>query len=136
MLVLTDFLLLASQSRTRIGTTGGETSFVITQRTAKMHKFLGAKFETQDPLSFETLFAGKSKRTVAIGFFEILNIKSKNCIDLHQSKAYADITLKKHPVRPLACLYTCCFPVPSSVQSISFCKRFLFVMDLWTDLCF
>jgi len=88
---------MSSQSRTRIGTTGGETSFVITQRTAKMHKFLGAKFETQDPLSFETLFAGKSKRTVAIGFFEILNIKSKNCIDLHQSKAYADITLKKHP---------------------------------------
>jgi len=69
----------------------------ITKRTATMHAFLEKQFTADNvpELSFNKLFAGKAKHTVAVGFFELLNIRSKNCINLTQPKPYEDITITK-----------------------------------------
>jgi len=70
----------------------------ITKNTKGMHDFLAKKFSEAGPrgsLSFQNLFAGKSAHAAAIGFFELLNIKSKNCVELKQTQAYGDIMIRK-----------------------------------------
>jgi len=68
----------------------------ITQRTAAMHTFLEKRFTASVPqLSFNSLFENKKKRTVAVGFFELLNIRSKNCINMSQAVSYGDIVITK-----------------------------------------
>uniref|UniRef100_A0A6B2L1K0 Rad21/Rec8-like protein N-terminal domain-containing protein n=1 Tax=Arcella intermedia TaxID=1963864 RepID=A0A6B2L1K0_9EUKA len=83
-------------------TTGEETdkseAFVITKRTAAMHQFLDKKFsEGQADLTFQQLFVGKKRRTVTVAFFELLNIRTKNCINLEQAEHYQDIKITKTP---------------------------------------
>lgn len=76
---------------------GREGELVVTKRTAAMHKFLGTKFDESDStsLEFQPLFADKKKRTVAIAFFELLSITSKDCLSIHQEKPYAPISITK-----------------------------------------
>jgi len=64
----------------------------ITKRTAAMHEFLAKRFTPEHPaLSFFEMMVRKKKRTVAVGFFELLNIRSKNCVNMEQEQPYGDI---------------------------------------------
>jgi len=76
----------------------GERKVIITKRTSAMHEFLSRKFTdvgAKANLSFNNLFQNKSRHAAAIAFFELLNIKSKNCIDIKQKEPYGDLQIKK-----------------------------------------
>eukprot|EP01128_Nolandella_sp_AFSM9_P004272 TRINITY_DN1891_c0_g1_i1.p1 TRINITY_DN1891_c0_g1~~TRINITY_DN1891_c0_g1_i1.p1 ORF type:complete len:504 (+),score=172.11 TRINITY_DN1891_c0_g1_i1:1588-3099(+) len=79
--------------------TGGADShdLVVTKRTAAMHQFLNKKFEASQStsLQFQDLFGDKKKRTVAIAFFELLSIASKDCVSVKQKEPFANITVTK-----------------------------------------
>jgi len=70
---------------------------VITHRTAAVHQFLTKNFDESGnvPLSFLGLIKDKRLSTVAITFFELLNIRSKNCINCQQDQFYGDIIISK-----------------------------------------
>jgi cohesin complex subunit SCC1 len=75
-----------------------ERKVVITKRTSAMHEFLSRKFTeagVKTALSFNSLFETKSRHAAAIAFFELLNIKSKDCIDVKQKEPYGDLLIKK-----------------------------------------
>jgi len=77
-----------------------EDRFRPTKNTKAMFAFLARKFEeapasSKGSLSFNTLFSGRSAHAAAVGFFELLSLKSKNGVDLKQKEAYGDIFVKK-----------------------------------------
>jgi cohesin complex subunit SCC1 len=65
------------------------------ERTQKMGQYLEKSFSTEERLSFNALFEGKNKRTVAVAFFELLVLKSNKLIDLQQDEPYGDIIITK-----------------------------------------
>eukprot|EP01126_Amoeba_proteus_P067293 TRINITY_DN9902_c0_g1_i2.p1 TRINITY_DN9902_c0_g1~~TRINITY_DN9902_c0_g1_i2.p1 ORF type:complete len:203 (-),score=70.75 TRINITY_DN9902_c0_g1_i2:59-613(-) len=75
------------------GESRGNQTFVITKRTAAMHEFIKKRLTTtkEEELKFGSILEGKKRKTVAIAFFELLGIKSKNCINLVQEKPYGEI---------------------------------------------
>jgi len=71
---------------------------VITHRTAAVHQFLTRNFEVSgdQPLSLIALLRDKKRNTAAITFFELLNIRSQNCINVRQDDVnYGDIFITK-----------------------------------------
>jgi len=71
--------------------------FTITRRTKEMHDFLAERFKRaggpKPALVFQHLFNTREK--AALAFFELLNIKSKGCVDVKQEAPYGDITISK-----------------------------------------
>jgi len=70
---------------------------VITHRTAAVYEYLTKNFDEtgNQNLSFLDLIKDKKRSTVAITFFELLNIRSKNCINVKQDQFYGDIIISK-----------------------------------------
>jgi chromatin segregation and condensation protein Rec8/ScpA/Scc1 (kleisin family) len=63
-----------------------------------MHTFLARNFDAQpgvSELSFSTMANNKARKVVAATFFELLVLKSKSYVELHQDKPYADILVAK-----------------------------------------
>eukprot|EP01125_Pyxidicula_operculata_P020867 TRINITY_DN7840_c0_g1_i1.p1 TRINITY_DN7840_c0_g1~~TRINITY_DN7840_c0_g1_i1.p1 ORF type:complete len:512 (-),score=112.76 TRINITY_DN7840_c0_g1_i1:91-1626(-) len=69
--------------------------FNITSRTAAMHQVLTKRFGEGTLLTFSEVFANKKRRAVAVGFFEILNIRAKGCIQVSQQEPYGEIMMTK-----------------------------------------
>jgi hypothetical protein len=77
-------------------TPGKSTSW--SQHTQRMHTFLARNFDAQagvTELSFATMANDKARKVVAATFFELLVLKSKSYVELHQDKPYADILVAK-----------------------------------------
>lgn len=66
--------------------------------TQRMHTFLARNFDAQPDvteLSFAAMAEGKVRKVVAATFFELLVLKSKSYVELHQDEPYADILVAK-----------------------------------------
>ncbi|PRP85184.1 double-strand-break repair protein [Planoprotostelium fungivorum] len=65
------------------------------ERTIKMHNYLGTLFNDSDELKYLKMVENKPKRVVIGTFFEILVLKTKDVIDVRQDQPYKDITITK-----------------------------------------
>jgi len=87
----------APPSKEEIPTTKEEELEEITHRTSAVYNILSSKFDEfgdfDQPLSLKDLMADKKRSTVAVTFFELLNIRSKDCILLKQEEFYGDIII-------------------------------------------
>jgi cohesin complex subunit SCC1 len=65
--------------------------------TQRMHTFLAKNFDegNQEELSFAKMAEGNVRKVVAATFFELLVLKSKSYIEVHQDEAYGDIFVAK-----------------------------------------
>ncbi|KAH6831277.1 Rad21/Rec8-like family protein [Perilla frutescens var. hirtella] len=72
-------------------------------RTRMTASYLGRKFlhkkrrKDEQVLSLSHILAGKTKKESTIMFYEILVLKTRNCIDVQQETAYCDILLRETP---------------------------------------
>eukprot|EP01100_Stratorugosa_tubuloviscum_P002797 TRINITY_DN1661_c0_g1_i1.p1 TRINITY_DN1661_c0_g1~~TRINITY_DN1661_c0_g1_i1.p1 ORF type:complete len:657 (+),score=301.52 TRINITY_DN1661_c0_g1_i1:7-1977(+) len=67
-----------------------------TDKTERMRNYLNYNFTQVGPnLSYNDLIRGKSRRTIAISFFELLVLKSRNYIQTQQVEPYGDIIISK-----------------------------------------
>jgi cohesin complex subunit SCC1 len=65
------------------------------KRTRKMHQFLSNTLVDDKPLQFNEMVQGKSRKTAACIFYELLVLKTTDYIDVQQDQPYADITISK-----------------------------------------
>jgi len=67
------------------------------ERTRKMHKFLDKTFyeERVDQLHYFDMIQDKRRKVVVGTFFELLVLKSRGIIDVHQEAPYSDIIITK-----------------------------------------
>jgi len=59
--------------------------------TVKVFKLLQRQFQTKDVVSYNTIARGTKRRTAAGCFFELLQLKTWDYIELQQSEAFGDI---------------------------------------------
>lgn len=67
------------------------------KRTANMLRLCQGVLENTDSITYQSLAEGKNKRTVASCFFEILQLKTWDRIDLHQDDPYGLIQIARGP---------------------------------------
>lgn len=72
-----------------------EAPFPNTQKSRQFKQFLDAKFEQSSQLSLNTLTQGKSRLVVAGCFFELLQFKSHDLVNLVQDVPYGDVLIEK-----------------------------------------
>jgi len=95
----------------------------ITKRTAAMHEFVAKRFTPDVPrLSFFEMMARKKKRIVAVAFFELLNIRSKNCINMEQEQPYEDIIITQTVIMDYCCTVLIFTGKFCKAYGISICK--------------
>lgn len=70
-----------------------ETVTQLSERSQRMHVYLQKNVNEERKLNFDEHFEGKKKRTVAISFWTLLELKSKNYIDLEQDRPYGNIVV-------------------------------------------
>mmetsp|Transcript_638 Transcript_638/g.2253 ORF Transcript_638/g.2253 Transcript_638/m.2253 type:complete len:514 (-) Transcript_638:125-1666(-) len=68
----------------------------VTKRTLTMHKFLTKNFASQESLSYFELVKNKKRSTAAQMFFELLVLKTRDCVDVAQETPYGDIKVTKN----------------------------------------
>lgn len=68
----------------------------VTKRTLTMHKFLTKNFEQKEKLQYFDLVKNKKRSTAAQMFFELLVLKTRDCVDVTQDSPYGDITITKN----------------------------------------
>lgn len=78
-----------------VGTPGKPASWSV--HTQRMHTFLAKNFDEagREELSFAAMADGNSRKVVAATFFELLVLKSKSFIEVHQDDAYGDVFVAK-----------------------------------------
>ena len=63
-----------------------------------MMQFLQDQLKNSDEITYQSLAKGRSRRTVAGCFFEVLQLKTLNRIEVDQSDGpYTDIRIRKGP---------------------------------------
>jgi chromatin segregation and condensation protein Rec8/ScpA/Scc1 (kleisin family) len=68
----------------------------LSKQTLKIIDFLRTEFEEKgrdETLSTEELFEGKTRKAVASTFFEILVLRTRGYLDVHQEEPYGNIEL-------------------------------------------
>ena len=76
----------------------GTTRHKWNKRTVAMMQFLKDQLESAESITYQSLAQGRSRRTVAGCFFEILQLKTLNRIDVDQpGGSYADINITRGP---------------------------------------
>lgn len=65
------------------------------ERTIKMHSFLDKLFVNNSEISYMGMVKEKDRKLVVGTFFEVLVLKTKDIIEVDQSKAYGDIKITK-----------------------------------------
>lgn len=80
------------------------TNNVGSERTVRMLNSLNQTFESKNTtkLSLNAILHGKSKRTAAACFFEILTLKTRNEIDIKQNAPFGDIMVFKNDLENTA----------------------------------
>lgn len=86
---------VASAAGDAAATPGKPTSW--SMHTQRMHTYLSKNFDESkaDELSFAAMADGNVRKVVAATFFELLVLKSKSYIDVHQNEPYGDILVAK-----------------------------------------
>lgn len=64
---------------------------MLSERSQRMLAYLKRNTQEDNKLKFQSLFEGNKKRTVAISFWTLLEMKSKNYVDVNQEEPYGDI---------------------------------------------
>lgn len=64
---------------------------MLSERSQRMLSYLRKEVTNNETIDFDHHFEGKSKRTVAISFWTLLEMKSKNYVDLQQDEPYGNI---------------------------------------------
>jgi cohesin complex subunit SCC1 len=83
----------AGDGEDRLVTAGEFEDEHVTKRTKKMMTSLRAGFGEADEIRFSEMAGGKNRRVAAACLFELLVLKTKDFIQVHQPEPYADIVI-------------------------------------------
>jgi len=67
----------------------------VTNNTVRVISLLKEQFKDREKLSVQSMLEGKSKKTAAQYFFEILVLKSRDIIQVEQGEPFSEILLSK-----------------------------------------